>query len=78
MAETIQGHEAVGGATKRGAPDTSVVLPPAVRAAAERSEALVRQAKEAREAAPPSDNPATTQCHGGAAPSALRPMAWRW
>ena len=56
MAETIQGHEAVGGATKRGAPDTSVVLPPAVRAAAERSEALVRQAKEAREAAPPSDN----------------------
>ena len=49
---TVQGHEANGGASKRGAPDPSVVLPPAVRAAAERSEALVKQAKEMREAAP--------------------------
>src|SRR5579864_4872348 len=49
----IQGHSNNGGAGARGKPDPSVVLPPAVRAAAERSEALVQQAKEAKENAPP-------------------------
>lgn len=50
MADAIQGHEAIGGATKRGAPDPSVKLPPAVKAAADRAEALSAQAKQAREA----------------------------
>ena len=52
MANTIQGHEAVGGATKRGAPDTSVMVPPAVKAAADRADALVKQAQEAKATAP--------------------------
>ena len=52
MATTIQGHEAVGGATKRGAPDTSVVVPSAVKAAGERADALVKQAQEAKANAP--------------------------
>ena len=52
MATTVQGHEAVGGATKRGEPDTSVVVPPAVKAAAERADALVKQAQEAKANAP--------------------------
>jgi hypothetical protein len=50
MADTIQGHEAVGGATKRGAPDQSVKVPDGVRAASERANALVQQAKEAKAA----------------------------
>ena len=58
MATTVQGHEAVGGATKRGAPDTSVVVPPAVKAAADRADALVKQAQEAKANAPTgSDQP---------------------
>lgn len=52
MADTIQGHEAVGGASARGKPDPSVKLPPAVKAAADRAEALSAQAKAARDAAP--------------------------
>ena len=50
MAETVQGHEAVGGATKRGAADTSVKVPDGVKAAADRANALVQQAKEAKAA----------------------------
>jgi hypothetical protein len=50
MADVIQGHEAVGGATKRGAPDPSVKVPDGVRAATERANALVAQAKEAKAA----------------------------
>lgn len=50
MADTIQGHEAVGGASQRGKPDPSVKLPDGVRAAAERANALAAQAKAAREA----------------------------
>lgn len=49
MAETIQGHEAVGGASKRGAPDPSVKIPPSVKAAADRAEALSAQVKQVRE-----------------------------
>ena len=49
MADTIQGHEAVGGANRRGAPDPDVKVPPAVKAAAERSEALSAQVKAQRE-----------------------------
>lgn len=56
MVDTVQGHEAVGGATKRGAPDPSVKLPPAVKAAADRAEALSAQAKNLRESAPPGSN----------------------
>jgi hypothetical protein len=52
MATTIQGHEAVGGATKRGPPDTSVKVPDGVKAAAERADALVKQAAEAKANAP--------------------------
>lgn len=50
MADTIQGHEAVGGASARGKPDPSVKLPAGVKAAADRAEALVAQGKAAREA----------------------------
>jgi hypothetical protein len=50
MAEAVQGHEAVGGATKRGAPDPNVKVPPAVKAAADRAEALSAQAKAAKTA----------------------------
>jgi len=47
---TIQGHNAVGGATKRGAPDPSVPVPPGVKAQADRANALIEQAKAAKEA----------------------------
>lgn len=50
MVDTVQGHEAVGGATKRGAPDPDVKVPPAVKAAAERANELSAQAKTAKEA----------------------------
>jgi hypothetical protein len=62
----VDAHEAVGGATSRGKPDPSVVVPPAVKKAAERSEELVKQAKEqktAREA----QNQITEQALGQAA-----------
>lgn len=49
MAETIQGHEAVGGASKRGALDPSVKVPSSVKAAADRAEALSAQVKQVRE-----------------------------
>ena len=49
MTDTVQGHEAVGGASKRGAPDPSVKLPDGVKAAADRANALSAQAKQARE-----------------------------
>ena len=49
MAETVQGHESVGGASKRGAPDPDVKVPPAVKAAADRAEALSAQAKAQRD-----------------------------
>jgi hypothetical protein len=48
MADTVQAHQVVGGATKRGNPDPDVKMPPAVKAAAERAEQLSAQAKEAR------------------------------
>lgn len=44
----VEAHEAVGGATSRGKPDPNVVLPPAVKKAAERSEELARQGAEAK------------------------------
>jgi hypothetical protein len=47
---TIQGHNAVGGATKRGAPDPSVPVPPGVKAQADRANALIEQAKQAKAA----------------------------
>ena len=50
MADTpVQGHEAVGGASKRGAPDPSVKVPEGVKAAAERANALSAQAKAVKE-----------------------------
>lgn len=49
MADTVQGHEAVGGATKRGAPDPSVKLPAGVKAAADRANELSAQAKVIKE-----------------------------
>ena len=49
MTDAVKGHEAVGGASKRGAPDTSVKVPPSVKAAADRAEALSAQAKQVRE-----------------------------
>ena len=49
MVDSVQGHEAVGGVTKRGAPDPSVKVPPSVKAAAERAEALSAQVKQVRE-----------------------------
>ncbi len=53
---SIQGHEVVGGATKRAPPDKSVVIPAAVKAAADRANELSAQAKAARDAAPPGSN----------------------
>jgi hypothetical protein len=50
MNTTIQGHNAVGGATKRGAPDPSVPIPPGVKAQADRANALIEQAKIAKAA----------------------------
>lgn len=55
----VEAHEAVGGVTTRGKPDPNVVLPPAVKKAAERSEELARQAKELRANAPPEPPPLT-------------------
>ena len=45
----VQGHEAVGGASKRGTPDPDVKVPPAVKAAADRAEALSAQVKAQRD-----------------------------
>lgn len=56
MSQNIQGHEAVGGATKRGKPDPSVVLPDSVKAQADRANALMEQAKTAREQQPLGSN----------------------
>jgi hypothetical protein len=50
MNTTVQGHNAVGGATKRGAPDPSVPVPSGVKAQADRANALIEQAKAAKEA----------------------------
>jgi hypothetical protein len=50
MNTTVQGHNAVGGATKRGAPDPSVPVPPGVKAQADRANALIEQAKTAKAA----------------------------
>lgn len=50
MNTTVAGHNAVGGATKRGAPDPSVPVPPGVKAQADRANALIEQAKQAKEA----------------------------
>ena len=50
MNTTIQGHNAVGGATKRGAPDPSVPVPPGVKAQADRANELIAQAKAAKDA----------------------------
>ena len=50
MVDVVQGHQAVGGATKRGAPDTSVKVPDGVKAAAERANALIEQGKAAKAA----------------------------
>lgn len=55
MSQHIQGHEAIGGATKRGKPDPAVVLPDGVRAAAERSNALVAAAAAAKAGTPAAD-----------------------
>lgn len=70
MVDTIQGHEAVGGATRRGAPDPSVKVPPAVKAAADRAEALSAQAKQAREdnARTGADQPLSVNANPSAAP----------
>jgi hypothetical protein len=56
MNTTVQGHNAVGGATKRGAPDTSVKVPDSVKAQADRANALMEQAKTAK---------ATNEASGG-------------
>jgi hypothetical protein len=50
MNTTVAGHNAVGGATKRGAPDPSVPVPPGVKAQADRANELIAQAKAAKEA----------------------------
>lgn len=50
MNTTVQGHQAVGGATKRPPPDTSVPVPPGVKAQADRANALIEQAKAAKAA----------------------------
>lgn len=55
MVDTIQGHEAVGGASKRGRPDPAVILPEGVKAAAERSNALIAQAAAAKAGTPEAD-----------------------
>jgi hypothetical protein len=55
MNTTVQGHEAVGGATKRGKPDAAVTLPAGVRAAADRAEALIAAAAAAKANIPPAD-----------------------
>lgn len=51
MNDAVIGHQAIGGASSRGKPDPNVKIPPAVKAAAERAEALSKQAREAAVAA---------------------------
>ena len=53
-----------GSALERGKPDPNVVLPPAVRRAAERSEELAKQAKEARDANPNANDPVKVDVSG--------------
>ena len=48
MNTTVAGHNAVGGATKRGAPDPTLVLPEGVKAAGSRADALIEQARQAK------------------------------
>ena len=50
MNTTVQGHNAVGGATKRGAPDPTVPVPPGVKAQADRANELIAQAAAAKAA----------------------------
>ena len=50
MNAPIQGHQATGGATKRAPIDPSVPVPPGVKAQADRANALIEQAKEAKAA----------------------------
>jgi hypothetical protein len=50
MNTTVAGHNAVGGATKRGAPDPSVPVPPGVKAQVDRANALIEQAAAAKAA----------------------------
>ena len=50
MNAPVQGHQVNGGATKRGAPDPSVPVPPGVKAQADRANALIEQAKQAKQA----------------------------
>ena len=52
MADSVQAHETVGGATARGKPDPHVQVPPAVKAAADRANELAAQAKAAKDAKP--------------------------
>lgn len=53
----VEGHESVGGATKRGKPDPNVAVPSAVKRAAERSNELMEQQRNpAREAPPQADS----------------------
>ena len=50
MNTTVGGHQVNGGATKRGAPDPTLVLPDGVKAAGSRADALIEQARLAKEA----------------------------
>jgi hypothetical protein len=50
MNTTVAGHQVNGGATKRGAPDPSVVVPDSVKAAADRANALIEQGRIAKAA----------------------------
>ena len=48
MNTTVGGHQVNGGATKRGAPDPTLVLPEGVKAAGSRADALIEQARQAK------------------------------
>ena len=48
MVDAVQGHQAVGGATRRGAPDPSVKIPDGVKAATDRANALMAEAAAAK------------------------------
>lgn len=48
MNTTVSGHQVNGGATKRGAPDPTLVLPEGVKAAGSRADALIEQARQAK------------------------------
>lgn len=50
MNDSVQSHEAIGGATAKGKPDPNVKVPPAVKAAADRADALSKQVRDAKEA----------------------------